>query len=70
MNLMFSWQYRHTDDGIFDDFPKISYHFANILWRFFKTFWGSSESHLIFLINFQNIPKTAARVQEIKQGSE
>ena len=38
---MFFLLYKHTDDGVFDDFPKISDHFR----RFSKIFQNCSEDH-------------------------
>ena len=47
---MFFLLYKHTDDGVFDDFPKISDHFP-------KIFQSCSEGQT-------NVPKHFPRISE------
>ena len=58
--------YRHTDDGVFDDFPKISDHFPKISDHFPKISEDSPKlvqrSHercRTFFENFRRYPKIA-----------
>ena len=55
---MFFLLYRHTDEGVFDDFPKISNHFLKIFQNIIvlKARWTFSK----FSENFQRLPKIAA----------
>ena len=48
---MFFLLYKHTDDGVFDDFPKISEDFQKLFWRPDERSWTFSE-------NFWRLPKT------------
>ena len=50
--VMFFLLYRHTDDGVFDDFPKISEDFP-------KLFRIPDERFRTFSENFQRCPKIA-----------
>ena len=47
---MFFLLYKHTDDGVFDDFPKISEDFS-------KLFRRPDERSQIFSENFRGCPK-------------
>ena len=57
--LMFFLLYKHTDDGVFDDFPKISDHFRKISEDFPKLFRRSHERSQTFSENFRKFPKIA-----------
>ena len=48
---------KHTDDGIFDDFPKISDHFPKISKDFPKLFRRPDKRSRTFSENFQKFPK-------------
>ena len=52
---MFCLLYKHTNDGIFDDFPKISDHFPKISEDFPKLFRRPDERFWTF--NFRKFPK-------------
>ena len=54
---MFFLLYKHTDDGVFDDFPKISDHFLKISEDFPKLFWRRDECSWTFCENFRKFPK-------------
>ena len=56
---MFFLLYRHADDGVFDDFPKISDHLTKISEDFPKLFRIPDERSRTFSENFQNFPKIA-----------
>ena len=59
---MFFLLYKHTDDGVFDDFPKISDHFPKISEEFPKLFRIPDESSRTFskiFEAFQRFPKIA-----------
>ena len=47
---MFFLLYKHTDDGVFDDFPKLSEDFP-------KLFRRPDERSWLFSENFRNFPK-------------
>ena len=49
-NIMFFLLYKHTDNGVFDDFPKISEDFQNCPRR-------PDERSLTFSENFRKFPK-------------
>ena len=49
---MFFLLYKHTDDGVFDDFPKISEDFP-------KLFRRPDERSRTFSENFRRLPKIA-----------
>ena len=57
MNFMFEWQV--CDDGVFDDFPKISDHFPKISEDFPNYFRRPDERSRTFLENFRRFPKTS-----------
>ena len=54
---MFFLLYRHTDEGFFDDFPKISNHFL-------KIFQNCSEGQTNVLKNFPKISKDCRRLEQ------
>ena len=49
---------RHTDDGVFDDFPKISDHFPKIYKDFSKLFRKPDERSRTFSEDYRRLPKT------------
>ena len=51
--------YKHTDDGTFDDFPKISDHVPKIYEDFSKLFRRPDEHSRKFSQNFRRCPKIA-----------
>ena len=55
--VMFFLLYKHTDDGVFDDFPKISDHFPKISEDFPKLFRRPDERSRTFSENFWKFPK-------------
>ena len=65
---MFFLLYKHTDDGVFDDFPKISDHFPKISENFpklsrrpnerFRTFLENFRTFLKMSEDFRRLPKT------------
>ena len=56
---MFFLLYKNTDDGVFDDFPKISDHFLEISEDFRKLFRSPDERSRTFSENFRRLPKIA-----------
>ena len=54
---MFFLLYNHTDDNIFDDFPKFTDHFLKISEDFPKLFWRPDERSRAFSENFRKFPK-------------
>ena len=54
---MFFSLYKQTDDGVFDDFPKISNHFPKISEDFPKLFWRPDKRSQTFFENFRKFPK-------------
>ena len=51
--------YKHTDDSVSDDFPKISDHFLKLSQDFQKLFWRPADKHSrTFSENFRRLPKT------------
>ena len=55
--VMFFLLYRHADDGVFDDFPKISDHLLKISEDFLKLFRIPDERSRTFSENFRKFPK-------------
>jgi len=62
---MFFLLCKHTDDSVFDDFPKISDHFPKISKDFPKLFWRPDKRFRTFSEHFQTfsedywrLPKT------------
>ena len=56
---MFFLLYKHTDDGVFDDLPKISDHFSKISEDFPKLFRRPDKRSRTFSENFRKFPKIA-----------
>ena len=56
---MFFLLYRHTDDSVLDDFPKISDHFPKISEDFPKLSQRPGERSRTFFENFRGFPKIA-----------
>ena len=56
---MFFLLYRHADDGVFDDFPKISDHLPKISEDFPKLFRRPDEHFRTFSENFRRFPMIA-----------
>ena len=56
---MFFLLYKHTDDGVFYDFPKISDHFPKISEDFPKLFRRPDERFRTFSESFRKFPKIA-----------
>ena len=54
---MFSLLYRHADDGVSDDFPKIWDHFPNISEDFPKLFRRRSRTFPKIAKNFRGRPE-------------
>ena len=54
---MFFLLYKYTDDGVFDDLPKISDHFPKIPEDFSKLFRRLDERSRTFPENFRKFPK-------------
>ena len=54
---MFFLLYKHTDDGVFDDFPKTSDHFPKISEDFLKLFRRPDERSRTFSENFRRCSK-------------
>ena len=57
--VMFFLLYRHADDGIFDDFPKISDHLPKVSEDFPKLFRIPDERFRTFSENLRRFPKFA-----------
>ena len=60
---MFFLFYKHTDDGVFDDFPKISDHFPKISEDSPKLFWRPDERSR----KFPKIPEDVRRFLKIPE---
>ena len=56
--VMFFLLYKHTDNGVFDDFPKISDHFPKISEDFSKLFRRPDERSQTLSEDFRRLPKT------------
>ena len=54
---MFFLLYKHTDDGVFDDFPKISDNFPKISEDFPKLFRGQTSVPGTYSENVRKFPK-------------
>ena len=68
--VMFFLLYKHTDDGVFDDFPKISDHFPNISEDFPKLFWRPDEHSRTFAENFRRFPKISKDCQRLSRKTQ
>ena len=60
---MFFLLYKHTDDGVFNDFPKISDYFSKISEDFPKLLRRLDEGSRTFSDNFRKFPKTSEKTQ-------
>ena len=68
--VMFFLLYRHADDGVFDDFPKISDHLPKISEDFPKLFQIPDECSRTFSENFQKFPKMSEHFRRLPKTSE
>ena len=59
---MFFLLYKHTDDGVFDDFPKISDHFPKISEDFLKLFRRPDERSRNICREFPKISEDVRRL--------
>ena len=67
---MFFLLYKSTDDGVFDDFPKISDHFPKISENFPKLFRRPDERSRTFSENFRKFPKVSKGVRRFPKIAE
>ena len=67
---MFFLLYKQTDDGVFDDFSKISDHFPKISEDFPKLFWKPNEHSWTFSENFRKFPKVSADFRRLPKTIE
>ena len=64
---MFFLLYRHSNDGVFDDFPKISDHFPKIYEDSPKLVRRSHKCCRTFSENFQGITEDFRRLSKIAE---
>ena len=62
---MFFLLYKQTEDGVFDDFPKISDHFPKICEDFSKLFRRPDECSRTFSENFQKFPNMSENLRRL-----
>ena len=55
--VIFCLLYKHTNDDVFDDFPKISEHFPKISEDSSKVVRGPDERFRMLSENFRRLPK-------------
>ena len=67
---MFFLLYRHADDGVFDNFPKISEHLPKISEDFPKLFRIPDERSRTLSENFRKFPKMSEDFQRLPKTSE
>ena len=67
---MFFLLYKHTDDGVFDDFPKISNRFLKISEDFPKLFRRPDERSRTFSVNFRKFQKMSEDFRRLPKGFE
>ena len=67
---MFFLLYKHTDDGVFDDFPKISDHFPKISEDAPKLLRRPDERSRTFSENFQEFPKMSEDCRGLSRETE
>jgi len=67
---MFFLLYRHTDDGVFDDFPKISDHFPKISENSPKLVRRSHERCRTFFEIFRRFPKIIKDCQRLSRKTQ
>ena len=60
--------YKHSDDGVFEDFPKISGHFPKISKDFPKLFWRPDKRSRTFSENSRTCPKIAEDFRGIPEN--
>ena len=68
--VMFFLLYRHADDGVFDDFPKISDHLPKISDDFPKLFRIPHERSRTLSENFRKFPKMSKDFRRLPKTSE
>ena len=67
---MFFLLYKQTDNGVFDDFPKISDHFPKISENFPKLFRRPDERFRTFSENFRKFPKVSEDFRRLPKTFE
>ena len=67
---MFFLLYKHTDDGVFDNFPKISDHFPKISEDYPKLFRRPDERSRTFSKNFRKFPKMSEDFRRLPKTFE
>ena len=67
---MFFLLYKHTDNGVFDDFPKISDHFPKISEDFPKLSRRPDERSRTFSENFRKFPKKSEDFRRLPKTFE
>ena len=67
---MFFLLYKQTDDGDFDDFPKISDQFSKISEDFQKLFRRPDECSRTFSTNFRKFPKMSEDFRRLPKTFE
>ena len=67
---MFFLLYKRTDNGVFDDFPKISDHFPKISEDFPKLSQRPDERCRTFFKNFRKFPKMSEDVRRLPKTFE
>ena len=68
--VMFFLLYRHADDGVFDDFPKISDHLPKIFEDFPKLFQIPDERSRTFTENFRKFPKMSEDFRRLPRKTQ
>ena len=64
---MFFSLHKHTDDGVFDDFPKFSAHFPKISEDFPKLFRRSDERSRTFSKTYEDCQGLTLRLHKTSQ---
>ena len=59
--------YKYTDDGVFDNYPKISDLFPKISEDFPKLFWRQDDRSRTFSENFWKFPKMFEDFQRLRK---
>ena len=67
---MFFLLYKRTDNGVFDDFPKISDHFPKISEDFPKLSRRPDERFRTFFENFRKFPKMSEGCRRLPKTFE
>ena len=70
VHVLFCLLYKLTDDGVFDDFPKISDHFPKISEDFPKLFRRPDERSWTFYENFRKFPKMSEDFRRLPKTIE